>query len=214
MTNPLSDAVLAEITRLGGRIRADFAVRDMVVETPVGPHAVPPTVQALLAIEWPAGQVLLHKEDLNWELTLPAPAEAEPGFTATGYEHAWYAVGRDSQRCTLMVDLASPRNPGDPIVYRFDSSGHWDPPRTLSARLKRAKVQRPPSAKNALAHACARGDLDTARALVAGGASLGPVSKAGVTPLHMAAFTSGSPEVVRLLTDAGADVNAVITGEK
>ncbi|GIG65762.1 ankyrin repeat domain-containing protein [Phytomonospora endophytica] len=214
MTHPLSDKVLAEIARLGGRIRADFAVRDTAVETPVGPRSVPPSIQALLAIEWPAGQVLVHKEDLNWELTFPAPAEAETGFTASGYENAWYAVGRDSQRCTLMVDLASPRNPGDPIVYRFDSDGMWHPPRLLSARLARAKVQRPPTAKNALAHACARGDLDTARALVAGGASLGPVNKAGVTPLHMAAFTSGSPETVRFLIEAGADIDAVTTGEK
>lgn len=214
MTNHLSADVLAEIARLGGRLPEDFAVRDLVVETPIGPHAVPPSVQALLAIEWPAGQVLVHKEELNWELTLPAPGEAERDFTATGYQKAWYTVGGDSQRCHLMVDLAHPGDTGDPTVYRFAASGHWHPSRSLSKRLARTKVQRPPTAKAALAHACARGDLDTARALLAGGASLGPVNKAGVTPLHMAAFTSGSPELVRLLIEAGADVDAVTTGDK
>jgi len=214
MTYPLSDEVLAEVTRLGGRLPEDFAPCDTVVETPVGSHAVPPSIQALLAIEWPAGQVLVHREDLNWELSLPVPAEVKAGFTATAFDQVWYAVGRDSQGCTLMVDLAYPGEPGDPTVYRFASDGHWETSRPLSTRLARTKIQRPPTAKTALVRACARGDLDTARALVAGGASLGPVNKAGVTPLHMAAFTSGSPELVRFLVEAGADVDARITGDK
>lgn len=207
----LSPGVRRELTRLGGHVPAGFVPREMVVETPLGPHAVPPSVQALLAVVWPAGQVLVCKEELAWELTLPAPTET--AIAGLKDDCAWFAVGHDAGGSRLMVDLNRVPATGDPTVYRFDGEDRWYRPRPLSHLLARTKVQRPPSAKNALVHACARGDLDTARALIAKGASLGPVGAYGLTPLHMAAFTSGSPELVGLLLKAGADVNAVITGK-
>ncbi|GIG65761.1 ankyrin repeat domain-containing protein [Phytomonospora endophytica] len=69
-----------------------------------------------------------------------------------------------------------------------------------------------PSAKTLFAKACATGDLAAVEAGLAAGAGLGPVNPKGLTPLHLAAFTSASPVVVRRLVEAGADVHARITG--
>jgi len=70
-----------------------------------------------------------------------------------------------------------------------------------------------PSAKTLFAKACANGDFAAVEAGLAAGASLGPLNPKGLTPLHLAALTGGSPEVVRALVGAGADVNAAVTGE-
>ncbi|MEV0648863.1 ankyrin repeat domain-containing protein [Phytomonospora sp. NPDC050363] len=69
-----------------------------------------------------------------------------------------------------------------------------------------------PSARTLFARACATGDLAAVEAGLAAGAALGPVNPKGLTPLHLAAFTSGSPEVVRRLVAAGAEVDAPVTG--
>lgn len=69
-----------------------------------------------------------------------------------------------------------------------------------------------PSARTLFARACATGDLAAVEARLAAGARLGPLNPKRLTPLHLAAFTGGSPEVVRRLVEAGADVDARIGG--
>ncbi len=58
------------------------------------------------------------------------------------------------------------------------------------------------------------GSEPVVRALLASGAKPDPVSKAGVTPLMGAAAQARSAATVRRLVEAGADVNAIVPGQK
>ncbi len=74
-------------------------------------------------------------------------------------------------------------------------------------------AQTPPSASDAarytgLLAAAYEGDADEARRLIAAGSDLEIADGWGRTPLHVAAFRSGD-EVVSVLAEAGADMNAL-----
>ncbi|MEV0648862.1 ankyrin repeat domain-containing protein [Phytomonospora sp. NPDC050363] len=207
----LSGAVLKQLTRLKGRLPDDFSPRELVVDTPVGPRPVPPSVQTLLAVEWPAKHVLVTKNEFAWEVRLPSECETERGLVRE--DRAWYTVGYDEGQWYLLVDLEQAADSDDPATYRVDHEGGEPVPwaERLSQRLAGIKVKRPPAVKYGFARSCAAGDVEAVRTALAEGASVGPVNAAGVTPLHLAALTGGSPEVVALLIEAGADVNAVVT---
>ncbi|GIG71268.1 ankyrin repeat domain-containing protein [Phytomonospora endophytica] len=209
----LSPKVHKQLTRLKGRIPAGFAPGEQIVDTPVGPRPVPPSVQALLAVEWPAKHVLLTKDEFGWEVHIPAECETEKGLVRE--DRAWYTVGYDEGQWYIVVDLDEAAASGDPLTYRVDHEGDEPVPwaETLSERLAGIKVKRPPAAKYAFIRSCAVGDIEAVRAGLAAGASLGPVNDTGITPLHMAVFTGRSVELVELLVEAGADVNAAVVRE-
>ncbi|MEV0645099.1 ankyrin repeat domain-containing protein [Phytomonospora sp. NPDC050363] len=210
----LSPDVLAQLGRLGARVPTGFLPHSASAGTPAGPHAVPLAVRAFLAAERPARQVLLVK-DGGVDVEIHVPSAGEVGRGRLKPVRPWYRIGFDESGFDLLVDLGEAAADDDPPTYRVERGGvrRAPKPKPLSVRLAKIRERRPPAAKDALAHACAYGDLATVREFLAAGASLAPVDKSGVTPLHLAALTSGSPELVRSLVDAGANVHAVVTGD-
>ncbi|HEY1176269.1 MAG TPA: ankyrin repeat domain-containing protein, partial [Phytomonospora sp.] len=73
--------------------------------------------------------------------------------------------------------------------------------------------KRPPAKRYHFGRDCVSGDVDAVKAHIAAGASLGPAKSGDPTPLHLAAMASRSPEVVRLLVEAGADLEARVDKE-
>lgn len=209
-TTHLAPAVRKQLARLKGSLPEDFAPHDETVETPAGPRPVPPSVQALIAVAWPERHVLLTKDEFDWEVRIGFGAETERGLIRE--DRAWYTVGYDDGQFYTVVDLDEAAATGDPLTYRVDHEGDEPAPwgQRLSLCLAGYKVKRPPARKNLFVRACAAGDMAAVEAALAEGASLDPVNTTGLTPLHMAALTSGSPELVRRLVEAGADVNAAV----
>lgn len=134
---------------------------------------------------------------------------------AEAVPRAWYTVAHDEGQYYLLVDLDEAAVSGDPLVYHVDHEGAQPAAsdERLSGWLRGLTVPRPPSAKSRLARASAAGDVGLVRELVAAGGPLGAVGASGLPPLHLATFSSMSPEIVRTLLDAGADPNAVVTRE-
>lgn len=206
----LAPAVHKQLARLKGGVPKDFAPRDRMVDTPAGPRPVPPSVQALIAVTWPEKHVMLTKNEFNWEVGIGFGAETEQGLIRE--DRAWYTVGYDDGQYYTVVDLDQAAGTDDPLTYHVDHEGDEPVPwgQRLSECLAGYKVKRPPAKKNLFARACAAGDTEAVEAALAGGASVGPVNTTGITPLHLAALASRSPELVRRLIEAGADVNAAI----
>lgn len=206
----LSAAVHKQLARLKGSVPEDFAPADRTVETPAGPRPVPASVQALMAVVWPAKHVMLTKDEFEWEVGIGFGTETERGMIRE--DRAWYTVGYDDGQFYTVVDLDQAADSDDPLTYRVDHEGDEPAPwgQRLSACLAGYKVKRPPARKNLFARACAAGDTAVVEAALAEGVSVGPVNTTGITPLHLAALSSRSPEMVRRLIEAGADVNAAV----
>ena len=208
----LSAEVLTQLARLKGRPPADVPPTDVKVETPVGPRSLPPSVQALAAVEWPDGHVVVTRDAHENEARLPRTSEAEAGVFGNEPERAWFAVGVFDYGARWLVDLDEAAGTDDPVVA-FDGYGGRAGTfraRPLSQRLTDLKSKRPVPKRYAFARACANGDVDAVKAGIATGASLWPVKAGDPTPLHLAALTSRSPEVVRLLIEAGAGLEIVV----
>ncbi|WP_067832615.1 ankyrin repeat domain-containing protein [Actinomadura kijaniata] len=210
-TDPLSPHVVEQIERLHGRVRDDFEPREWVVTTPAGKCPVPPSVQALLAVAWPAGQCLRTNDDFEWEVNLYSGegSETEPGLVTE--DRAWYTIGEDEGQWYLLVDLAEAATTAEVPTYRVDHEGRQPVPVRvwLSDRLSGLRRSTPAIE---FGRACAWGDVERVRAALESGLGTGPLERSGLTPLHLATF-SGSVETVRLLLAAGADPNAAITEE-
>ncbi|MFI7152923.1 ankyrin repeat domain-containing protein [Nonomuraea sp. NPDC050022] len=208
----LSSGVLAQLKRLHGHIPEDFEPREWIVTTPVGEYPVPPSVQALLAVVWPAEQRLRTNDEFEWETLLyygGEGSETEPGLVVE--DRAWYTVGEDSGQWFLLVDLAEAATAIDPLTYRVDHEGCQSAPVGvwLSNRLSELKRS---TAAIEFGRACAWGDVEAVRAALEGGIGTGPLEQSGLTPLHLATF-SGSVETVRILLDADADPNTALADE-
>lgn len=200
----LSADVLAQLTRLKGRPPADVPHTDGKVETPLGPRSLPPCVQALAAVTWPDGHTVVTKDKDEYELRLPVTSEVATG--ALREDRAWFAVAVLEHGQRWIVDLDQAATTDDPAVC-LDGTGYLSGPlwsTRLSERLAAIKSKRPPSPKYAFPRACATGDVEAVKAGIAAGAWLWPVKAGEPTPLHLAALASRSPEVVRLLIEAGA----------
>ncbi|MEV4252266.1 ankyrin repeat domain-containing protein [Spirillospora sp. NPDC049652] len=210
-TNSLSPRIVEQIERLHGRIRDDFEPRQRVVMTPAGEHPVPPSVQAVLAVVWPAGQRLRTKNEFEWEVDLYSGegAETEPGLVAE--DRAWYTIGVDEGQWYLLVDLAEAATTTEVPTYRVDHEGHQPVPAGVPLAARLADLRRSTSAIE-FGRACAWGDVERVRAALESGVGTGPLERTGLTPLHLATF-SGSAETVRLLLATGADPNAAIIEE-
>lgn len=206
----LSAEVLAQLARLKGRPPADVLPADVKVETPLGTRTLPPCVRALAAVEWPDGHVVVTKDEYEYRLRLPATSEVEAG--AVREDRAWFAVGVLEHGKRWIVDLDEAAATDDPAVC-LDGGGYLSGPpwaKPLSQLLGTLKSKRPPSKKYAFPRACANGDVEAVKAGIAAGAWLWPVKAGEPTPLHLAALASRSPEVVRLLIEAGAGLEVPV----
>ncbi|WP_344594944.1 hypothetical protein [Actinomadura vinacea] len=123
-TGLLSADVLQRIERLGGHIPDGFRPREWSVDTTAGEHEVPAAVQALLAVEWPAGQGLCTDDEFRWEVHLPSHGEVD-ALVVEDEPRAWYAIGYDEGQWYLLVDLAEAHTDDFP-VYRVDHDGSDD----------------------------------------------------------------------------------------
>ncbi|MER7790043.1 ankyrin repeat domain-containing protein [Streptomyces sp. NPDC097640] len=211
-TEVLHPRVLKQIERLNGRLPEDFAPREWTVVTPAGEHAVPPSIQALLAVRWPAEQVMRTNNEYEWSVRLPSACEVEDGLVAEDEPRPWYSVGHHEGQYYLLVDLAEAADVSDPLVYEVDHEGDQQAygGEPVSAVLSGLRVPRPPSARSRFPRACAAGDLTVVREVLTRRRKLGGFVTSGLTPLHLAAFSSRSPELVQALLSAGADPNAVV----
>ncbi|WP_078610664.1 MULTISPECIES: ankyrin repeat domain-containing protein [Streptomyces] len=208
----LHPRVLKQIERLNGRIPEDFASREWTVATPAGEHAVPPSIQALLAVRWPTEQEMRTDDEYEWGVSLPSPCEVEDGLVAENEPRPWYTIGHHEGQYYLLVDLTEAADASDPVVYEVDHEGDQEVygGERLSAVLSGLRVPRPPSARSRFPRACAAGDLVAVREALTRRKKLGAFTASGLTPLHLAAFSSRSPELVRALLQAGADPNAIV----
>ena len=94
-----------------------------------------------------------------------------------------------------------------PAADRFYQAIRQDDLSALRALVQDAGVNAAdPQGQTPLMLAAAFGSVDAVRALLASGADVRAASSTGVTALHLAADDVAK---VRLLIDAGADVNAV-----
>lgn len=130
----LSASVHREIARLKGHIPADFEPREWTVNTPIGPHPIPPSMQALLAVKWPEGHVLHTDDDLDWDTRLPSHDEVGEGLIVD--DAAWYTIGWDEGQWYHVVDLADDSD--DPWTFYVDHEGGERRPGgvALSERLR------------------------------------------------------------------------------
>ena len=104
--------------------------------------------------------------------------------TGTGSTPLMTAAGRDPGTAALLIEAGA----------------------DVKARTKRGET--------ALANAAAAGFVDTARALIENGADVNAVDYRGYTPLmHAAYMDDAKPEMIRLLLDQGAKVNAKGEGD-
>ena len=205
--------VSAEIGRLGGRVSADFALRGRVVSTPAGSCRLPACIEAFLAVEWSAEHVVRTRDEFGVQVRLAVPFEVEAGLVVEDEPRHWYAVGYGEDQWFLLVDLAEAAGSTDPYVRRVDHEGGRPAGsgERLSVELAGLRVPRA-APSGTFARACAAGELESVREVLHHGADLGAVDPSGLTPLHLAVFSSRSAEVVRLLLAAGADPNAVVHG--
>lgn len=165
----LSADVRKQIARLGGHIPDDFQPREWSVSTPAGEHHVPPAVQALLAVSWPAHQGLCTDDEFRWEVHLPSDGEVDR-LVVEDTPRAWYAIGLDEGQWFRLVDLAE-ADCDDFPVYRIDHDGSDDASswRCLSVVLSELRVTADQIVLPPLlaAGGAAQGDGATADALVA-----------------------------------------------
>ncbi|UGQ11798.1 ankyrin repeat domain-containing protein [Yinghuangia sp. ASG 101] len=201
--------VFEELERLGGRLPERFEVRERVVGTPAGPHPVPPSVQALLAVVWPEHQRLRTRDEFDWEVRFGG-FEVEAGLFAEELPRAWYGVGHDEGQHFYLVDLAEAADHDAPPVYRVDHEGGEPAQYGAPSLWRRLLDLRTSTPTVDLGRACVRGDVARVRRALAEGVGLGPLEESGLTPLHLAAI-SGSVETVEMLLAAGADPNAALT---
>ncbi|MFF6980202.1 ankyrin repeat domain-containing protein [Streptomyces sp. NPDC008343] len=201
--------MLEQIECLNGRLPETFEVCEWVVETPAGPHPVPPSVQALLAVVWPENQRLRTRDEFDLEVRFGG-FEAEAGLFVEDRPRAWYGVGHDEGQFHLLVDLAEAANNDSPPVYYVDHEGdepaQYDAP-SLWHRLHHLRTS---TSAVDLGRACVRGNVPKIRRALDEGADVGPLEGSGLTPLHLAVI-SGSVETVEILLAAGADPNAALT---
>ncbi|MEU8140235.1 ankyrin repeat domain-containing protein [Streptodolium elevatio] len=200
--------VLKKIEHLGGRFPAAFVLRDQVVDTPAGPHPVPASVQALLAVEWPADRRLRTRDEFDWEFRFGG-SEADDGLFAEDRPRPWYVVAHDEGQFLYLVDLAEAAGDDSPPVYVVDHEGdepsqHGAP--SLWHRLCRLRSSSPAMD---LGRACVRGNTARVQRALDEGAGTGPLEDSGLTPLHLAAV-SGSVETMKVLLAAGADPDAAL----
>ncbi|HJP31013.1 MAG TPA: methyltransferase domain-containing protein [Candidatus Latescibacteria bacterium] len=180
----------------------------------------------------PGGQIGIVVPGLRAELVEGVPEELAPYWpwdfcsfhTPEWWRHHWEKTGK------VEVDLA------DMIPNGAEFWLHWnetrqahgggdadeatllklDAGRRLGFTRMVARLSGPP-VKTELQRAVERGDLETARKLLAGGADPDARNRADSTPIHHAIWACGEGQlrqeearsIVELLLDHGADVNAV-----
>jgi hypothetical protein len=116
-TGHLHRDVLLELRRLKS-LAAGRPDGHHSVSTPVGAHAVPPAIQELMTISWPAGQSARTK-DFGWRVRF-AYAPIEAGLVPEA--RAWLGIAEDDGQYTWIVDLADEHSE-NPTVYRVDHGG-------------------------------------------------------------------------------------------
>jgi len=201
--------VLREVERLGGRLPEAFEARDRVVETAAGPHSVPPSVQALLAVVWPEGEQLRTTDEFDFEVRFVG-FEVGAGLVVEDRPRAWYGVRQDSGQWFLLVDLAEAAEAagGLPRVYHVDHEGGEPAPSGEFLDSYMFDLRRSSPVID-LGRACVRGDTSDVRRRFGEGVGTGSMDDSGLTPLHLA-VVSCSVECIQTLLTAGSDPNAAM----
>ncbi|MFA1546159.1 hypothetical protein [Actinomadura chokoriensis] len=115
--------VFREIARLRGAVSEHFEPSDWRVDTPLGERVVPSPLQAVLSVEWPAGQLLVTDEDGDeYEVTFPRLVNGDP----VAEDRAFFIIAfNEATQYYWVIDLDDER-PDDPWVHEIDHDLYGD----------------------------------------------------------------------------------------